>query len=1303
MIRTRIAHILLLTLAALLLLGLSFPIIYILFFDFEEDLRAVVEGRLRALTGRAAFVGQCSVNIPNMAIAVQTLSIPASLPGPPLLEIDVLRGQIDLLRLATGRFHLSNLHADGVRIHVRDYGKGAVDVGFRPRTRGGGVRLALSAEHALVENATVIYDNRSVPWRFEASSLALNLTQDVAGVYNGRLSFDQGSIRVKDRPAAPASVEAKFEVSEDEITVSSLTASGLFYRLRSEGSVHLKPRLSAAGKPARADFRFEAEAEVGPTARSLFGLRNLDGYPGNRGRTRGSLSAGPGWHELKAAVELPLARFAGIPASGWGGEIHWDRSVLSIPNASGLLAGGPATVRLRQELPAAAHRAALELKFEEASLSSVMQSIAGEPGPLAARLSGSAELDFSAAEFERLNGSWRLAGSAGAEPGAGQRPLRLSAAGSFRNGDLHLAPSTLATDAVTVRIAGSYPRRGPAALDVEAEATELAEADRLQRALRALLYPGRPARLLEMSGAGRASGLLAGQLGGLSFRGAAALQNLTFRGIHLGATEVEGSLTSRGVRFTRLWARNKEGRLRAWGEVSFGEAGFWQRDFELRGTLEGWPAGDVEIALGRNWGLRGSLTGEGRFSRRADGLQGQGSYSIARGALRGQAFEQASGRIELDGQEVRLASLSLAQAAEKLEGSLAARLDGSLVSGQLRGDRVSLSRLPAAGKKLEGEAELRITVLGSSNEPELAIEGGSPDLRLAGVSLGPASLSAQVKGGRLFATVATTSEESRLMASGSYPIGPGGEATLGLQWTDFAIVPLLRALRPALPASLELTSSGEASLSGRLERRETLKAEGRVRSLAIQLADYRMSSGAPFSLSLSDGQVRLAPVRLEGTDTRLELEGSVGLDGTALNVRARGAVNPEILGSFFPNLSASGRAEIVARLVGSLEEPLLSGYGDLERGSLRLKALPQGLGDIHGRLEFDNRAVHFDRVACRFGGAPAELSGRVFLAGLLPEAFEVRGAGRGLRLRYPEGLVATVDADLLLTGTLEEQVLSGRVDVRNALWSREYDVTSEILASRERQANLAEPGPLDNLRLDLQVVAPGSLRVRNSVATIDGTADLQLRGTFSRPALLGRSEASRGELFFMGNRYRLLSGKVDFVDPHSVRPLFDILAETRVRSYQIQLRIVGTADRFHPELTSDPPLRTLDILRLLAGGSERDILLGTEEEEFAGVGVAGILTGRLTQEIGRRAERLFGLDRFSIDPFLVGQIANPTARVTLGKRISRDIAISYSTNLNSTTESIILIEYDPGGAVSWIVSRDETGAFAIDVKFRRRF
>jgi hypothetical protein len=59
--------------------------------------------------------------------------------------------------------------------------------------------------------------------------------------------------------------------------------------------------------------------------------------------------------------------------------------------------------------------------------------------------------------------------------------------------------------------------------------------------------------------------------------------------------------------------------------------------------------------------------------------------------------------------------------------------------------------------------------------------------------------------------------------------------------------------------------------------------------------------------------------------------------------------------------------------------------------------------------------------------------------------------------------------------------------------------------------------------------------------------------------------------------------------------------------------------------------------------------------------------------------------------------------VSLGKQITRELTVNYSTNLNATTEQLILIEYTPDGPMSWILSRDEEGDLGIDVKFRKSF
>jgi translocation and assembly module TamB len=126
-----------------------------------------------------------------------------------------------------------------------------------------------------------------------------------------------------------------------------------------------------------------------------------------------------------------------------------------------------------------------------------------------------------------------------------------------------------------------------------------------------------------------------------------------------------------------------------------------------------------------------------------------------------------------------------------------------------------------------------------------------------------------------------------------------------------------------------------------------------------------------------------------------------------------------------------------------------------------------------------------------------------------------------------------------------------------------------------------------------------------------------------------------------------------------------------------------------------------DVLALLALGEAFKRPYSTETSTQ--LSTASLLSFRLTEEAQKRAQSLFSLDRFRIDPFLMGSSAEMTARLTVGKKISRDFFIYYSTNLTRQTEEIIRLEWDLSNELSIVGTRNELGRISFDVKIRRRF
>ena len=126
-----------------------------------------------------------------------------------------------------------------------------------------------------------------------------------------------------------------------------------------------------------------------------------------------------------------------------------------------------------------------------------------------------------------------------------------------------------------------------------------------------------------------------------------------------------------------------------------------------------------------------------------------------------------------------------------------------------------------------------------------------------------------------------------------------------------------------------------------------------------------------------------------------------------------------------------------------------------------------------------------------------------------------------------------------------------------------------------------------------------------------------------------------------------------------------------------------------------------DVLALLALGEsfKRTYSYDTSTR----LSTASFLSFQLSEEAKKRAGRLFRLDRFRIDPFILGTSAEMTARLTVGKKISRNIIILYSTNLTSQREEIARMEWELADNFSLVGIRDERGRFSLDVKIHKRF
>jgi len=84
-----------------------------------------------------------------------------------------------------------------------------------------------------------------------------------------------------------------------------------------------------------------------------------------------------------------------------------------------------------------------------------------------------------------------------------------------------------------------------------------------------------------------------------------------------------------------------------------------------------------------------------------------------------------------------------------------------------------------------------------------------------------------------------------------------------------------------------------------------------------------------------------------------------------------------LLKGFYPQLEASGRAQINALVAGTVTTPRLNGKVHIEGASMRYGDFPAGLKQRRRRFHFDANRMVFDNVAAETGGGRLTIGGTV--------------------------------------------------------------------------------------------------------------------------------------------------------------------------------------------------------------------------------------------------------------------------------------------------------------------------------------
>jgi len=622
-------------------------------------------------------------------------------------------------------------------------------------------------------------------------------------------------------------------------------------------------------------------------------------------------------------------------------------------------------------------------------------------------------------------------------------------------------------------------------------------------------------------------------------------------------------------------------------------------------------------------------------------------------------------------------------------------------------ERIEISRIGWLRRRnLDVAGKLGVSVNGSGTLDDPHVEGHASvnSLTMAGQQFGSLDLDARAANHQVDYKLSTHLVGAELALKGSTKLNAGYSTTAQLDFSQFNIGALLAASHLEAFRG-ESALAGTATVSGPLKFPDQLHGELRLNELSLTISGVELKSEGGAHATLANNRIQLDPLHVTGNQTDLRIQGGVSLaQGRRLDLQASGAVNLKLAETIDPDLTASGMTTFEVEAHGPLDDPQLQGRVELQDGALSLEDLPNGLSQLQGSLEFNQNRLEVKSLTAMSGGGLLSVSG--FLAYQHGIYADLSATGKGVRIRYPQGVTSLADARLQLQGSQNSLLLSGDVLITRFTANPDLDLAGLAEQAASTVPTIAPPdAPSNHVRLDVHIVSSPQLNFQNAFAKLAGDVDVRLHGTLATPSLLGRVSVTQGSAMIAGTHYDLERGEITFNNPVRIEPIIDLSATARVEDYDITLNLNGTPQRLSVTYRSDPPLPETDVLSLLALGhtASQQRLYTQQQQQSVSNPTDALLGGALNATVSSRIQKLFGAGSVKVDPNYLGAFGNSTSRITVQEQIGRNVTLTYATDVNTTSQQLLQAEVAINRHVSLVVARDESGVFSMVVKATRRY
>ncbi len=1063
-----------------------------------------------------------------------------------------------------------------------------------------------------------------------------------------------------------------------------------------------------------------------------------------------------GKYEVKAAASLKSGEVRGAQIDGVSAQATLDNTALTVSGVKAALFNGTLSGEYVLPLaPGASQK--IKAGFTDVETKSVMALFDAGPDirelPISGKVRGEVDLSLAGVDLRSLNGNITAHFDGEASETTDAPPITGDVVIKAVNGLLNFDQLKLATEASTLTGAGHLTADGESDLRVSLNSTsaeQLVQIARSFQAARPYIEQYEPQLIGDLKLEGRVTGpidkaVIEADVDAKTFGLRDAIIGSLSGRIFVSPTEArveKGLIASSGGADTA-------------GSLKFDLALPFDKNAEsgrLDATLDRMNLETILAAAGSpsaNQFITGDLSGEVHMTGLPASARGAATVNLVNGMIANSAAQLATASVKFEGRNAVLERLEVQTPQSHLTASGSMNLDDYSFRADGKADRISLANLAEAVElrktRVEGMANADFQISGKvitgaqadldwdSLKVELSAEGQG--VKVNGRDAGELKLTAHTSpGGRIDAQLITgilsangksqTRRKPDLIKASVELRAPGRPVTIESNLANLDVTPILDTFAPEISSLVKGAITGSLRIEGPSLDEQGSMTFDRMRGaltlmdIDLMIMDNLVKVETPATITLESSQIKIPNLRVIGEGADLNFGGTLAFkDQSDMNFALAGMVNLDRLPAFAEGLLLFGSVAIDARLAGTFDEPKMNGRVDVNGFGLSTADLPIFISNGNGGFALAGDQIRLEKFTADANDGRVEADGLVRFDKLRPSEWRYDIKADNVVIAYQE-ITATVNGALTLAGTPEGQTLTGQITIPQAEYIPVIDFDNLAFGSDANLSFGAFSGPasgtsklgIPTINLNVRVEARDSLIVQNDQINTVGSAILTLSGPITNPDPSGLITLDGGTLRFRDQRYEIVTGSLELPPTGSSAPLLNLLAESDFSGYRVYIGLVGPIDDLDPTFRSEPQLTRDEILSLITTGRAEAGTLGSQDLLRSGVGAAASLIS--SGLISRPTEQLLGLSRFQIDP-VIGPNLNPAARLTVGQQFSRNLYLSYSTNLGAQPQQTALAEYTLSNRFSTLAtysqggsaaqSGQQEGAFTIELRGRQRF